>query len=493
MEQSSNAPTRPPSRASIRSSQESGVTGASGNSFIGPMQEKDHYHNAHQWAVVPFTSSAEIFLDPDPDERRRDVSAWEPVVMRPLPGGNALASIITILGHIPLVRTTLANGSTVTDYGSNPEWWKGTKIELATVVHAEEPHHKSAYELMEETQRLMAFVNSSTRSYGSVLSLSQLDAVKAAISSNIRTNPDAQDFLVAWSNISMQLNHYTNLFRTTALHFEPGKEDEKVPFYIIDIGLGKNLASQARTLYDGADETLWGEDPDGTSDENYCLDTVPAVLSIRVKNHDESTPGLDMYIPHTWYVDRYLQENMEAAKDMRHKRSRYQRELESIEKRREKLLRVTLPSAEKSDERHNKQTRETPKKERAVNAKILIESTIKYLIRPDPVEKSATNDKESAREMERAEGKENEKRSNSDEEVMEVDETIASAESEVITAQVDPTATAKSHTPKQRRPIELAKQLESILEQIEKRLQGNCMSQHLDSFGSLFRRSRDSA
>ncbi|TID19443.1 ubiquitin interaction motif protein [Venturia nashicola] len=389
VEYNSNAPTRPPSPNHTMSGQETGVTGAEGQ-FIGLLSQNNDHYDPTTWALVPVTSAAEIFLDPTPDERGRE-DEGEPVVMRPV-RDEPLASVITILGHIPLARAILCGDSTTVNYGSSPEWWKGAKIELASISHSEEPHNQSAYDLKEETERLMAFISGSARSYGSIVPLSQLAALRNAKASdgvNIRTN--AQRFLTAWTEMAMQLNlsnavHSADLFQTVALHRREGKEeDERPSFYTIELKLEKNPNSKSRTIYDGVDDTLWGEDVDGTTKDNYCLHKFPHVLFMRVQNLDTSRPGLDMDVPRAWHVDRYLEKNMDAAKTMRRERSGHKETLQLLKERRAKLERFTFSIKEKGRERDNTDEDNRPN-DHTFTSSNLLQSTIDYL---DPFRASA--------------------------------------------------------------------------------------------------------
>jgi hypothetical protein len=399
--------------------QESGILGSTGNPFIGPAPRD--YYNPAQWALVPSTSAAEILLDPDPDQRQRDTSKGEPVFMKPLPNKDPLASLITILGHIPLARNSLVAGPTLANYGSSPDWWKGAKIELSVISHEEEEHFRLSYELLEETQRLMAFMHSSTRSYGSVQPLSELKAVTNVKSGMAEFKTLADRFLAAWSDASIALSllppNLPNLFLTKALQLSANGKKDEIPFYIIDIKLGPtDTTAPTRTLYDGADGLLWAEDLDGTMDDNYCLEEIPPVLAMRVLNQDASNTGLDMEVLETWYLDRYLKKNMIAAKTMRNQRSNYTKELQNIEERRKKFLRIKHPKGDKEFE-----------------AKELIASTIKYLNPPKPTDKENAKPGESSNENAPAQ---------------------------------------EPQSVEQLRSVELANQLAGILEKVDKKLKG---------------------
>lgn len=450
--------------------QETGVTSSKGRSFVGPLRQSSYEYDPASWALVPVTSAAEIFLDPPPDERGREKEG-APVVMRPA-RDEPLASVITILGHIPLARAILGGDSTTANYGSGPEWWKGTKIELASVSHTADPHNQPAYDLKEETERLMAFINDSARSYGSVIHLSQLTALRNAKASdgvNIRTN--AERFLTAWSEMAMQLNlynavHSANLFQTIALHCREGKEeDEKPSFYIIELKLERNMGSEPRSLYEGVDDTLWGGDVDGTTKDNYCLHKFPPVLFMRVQNLDASRPGLDMDVPRAWYVDRYLEKNMDAAKAMRRKRSGHKEAIELLEKRRAKLERFTYPVKEKGKGRDNA-NEEGMSNDHTFTTSNLLQSTIDYL---DP--SRAAEAAEKAKESEK--NKKNETSDESAETGKEKEELVESVENGAAAPEVRQAAPPKPLGSVQAQNKQLAEQLVTISAKVSDRISGN--------------------
>lgn len=447
------------------SGQETGVTGGKGQ-FIGPLPQNNYPYDEATWALVPVTSAAEIFLDPTPDERARG-DEGEPVVMRP-ERDEPLASVITILGHIPLARTILIGSSTTFNYGSSAEWWKGTKIELASISHSAEPHNQPAYDLKDETERLIAFISGSARSYGSVVPLSQLAALrnaKATDGVNIRTN--AERFLTAWSEMAMQLNIHSagvNLFQTIALHSREGKDEDETPsFYTIELKLEKNLAAEPRSLYDGVDDTLWGGDVDGTTKDNYCLHRFPHVLFMRVQNLDASRPGLDMDVPRAWHVDRYLEKNMDAAKAMRRKRSGHREVIESLKGRREKLERFTFPVKEKGREWDNA-GEEKITNDRTFISSNLLQSTINYL------DSSRIAAVKKIREFEK--GKKNEKSGESAKMEKENEQLVESVENSAVAPEVHQAATAEPNNPDLARNKQLSEQLVKISAMISDKILG---------------------
>jgi hypothetical protein len=332
------------------STQESGVLSSSGGPYFGPAT-KDSY-DPSKWALIPTSVATEILLDPDPSERRRirGPEITEPVFMKPLPSNDPLPGLITILAALPPSREALGGGEpTLEDYGSNPEWWKGTKISLSRVVHEDSVHLQPSFEIVEETQRLIAFLHNSNRSYGSVEPLSELRALSDVQSGQVEFKTLADRFLRAWSNASALLDrNYSSLFLTKALTLSPDGMEDELPFWAHEIKLDLlDDAAPARTLYDGVDGMLWAADEDGSTENNYCLKEIPDVLVMRVINQNGAKSELQMDVPETWYLDRYLRENMDMAKSMRRDRYKFKQDLQSIEDRRKKFTHITRPQGGK--------------------------------------------------------------------------------------------------------------------------------------------------
>ena len=100
-------------------SQESGVIGNSGPHF-GPAT-KSYYDNS-KWAITLAGSSTHEFI-PDVEINQRKREEGGPAFIKPLPSGDYLSALFTILHSIPLVRNAfLSPENLLPNYGYNRNW-----------------------------------------------------------------------------------------------------------------------------------------------------------------------------------------------------------------------------------------------------------------------------------------------------------------------------------------------------------------------------------
>ncbi|KAF2095002.1 hypothetical protein NA57DRAFT_59759 [Rhizodiscina lignyota] len=368
----SGAPTRPPSRVSQNSStkgaasgspradpfdggamyqsQEMGVVGGTGTQF-GPAT-RDYYDNK-SWAMTLANPSA-VEVIPDPGALQRKREDHEPCFMKPLTNGDYLPSLVTILHSIPMSREALTfSSNTLASYGSDEDWWRGTAIRPRIIVHADEAEPVDhGEEVIRETQRLMAFLEASARSYGSVEVLSQLKALDAnSQAESAKTLCDR--FLVAWETSAARLepalfaNGY--LFRSTAAEFvSAGDFREEQNFWCLNLVLENSGKGARITLYDLLDTAIWGNDPDGTKAEEQSIIQASPVLVMRVNQPDAAANGLNMEVPLTWYVDRYMHEHSLATKVMRRNKAKCYLEIQRLEGKQEQLKTFVSPTTGKT-------------------------------------------------------------------------------------------------------------------------------------------------
>ena len=94
-------------------------------------------------------------------------------------GDHKVGGLLTIMHEIPRARNILlCIGSAAATYGHNNDWWKGEEIlspEALAKLHRglswDFAQHKSSTDLDEEIHRLLAFLDSTERGYGSISAL----------------------------------------------------------------------------------------------------------------------------------------------------------------------------------------------------------------------------------------------------------------------------------------------------------------------------------
>lgn len=329
----SSAPTRPPSRVSTRtidsainlvdvpvsgrtsrmdldrSGQETGVLGNSG-AYFGPAT-KSHY-DASQWAMtLSGPRVAESIPDVEPQQRRR--GNGEPAFLKPLPSKDFLPNLITILSHIPLARNALLFGShLLTDYGYDPNWWTGAPTQARGAV--EITSESMELGVIRESQRLMAFLDASDRSYGSVEALSTLSEIASAKFKDTGEEIKAlfEKFLITWEINALKMDPEGGIADIFSSDVSSGHSGNC--FWTMDIDLSGISASKPWSLYDVLDDLIYMPVEPTPSIKRFGK-----VLVMRITQPQEPEKGLDMEIPSSWFVDRYMEENLERTKVMKEK------------------------------------------------------------------------------------------------------------------------------------------------------------------------------
>jgi hypothetical protein len=355
------------------SPQESGVIGSSGAVF-GPAN-RDHYEPS-LWAMT-VADSAAVEIIPDVDVQDRTRLENEPAIMKPLGNGDPLPAFITILGQIPLVQKLFVEyGHVLDDYGKDSAWWSGTSIELPeTTDMGTNDGTNDDLALLHETQRLMAFMLSTERLYGSLEPLTKLKALENAesleevTSNRTKLHNYIDRFVVAWTHAIKPHegeSHASDLFRTIA---QDGETDMSV--FTMEVALDQITETEPKDLYDAVDDMIWAHDGDGSQEQEIYLTQLPPILVLRVVKNNYR--NIDIDIPAVWYLDRYTEEHREAAKQMRRTMADCRSHLLEVANQARRLeLYQTAPNRPTSSSRG------------------LLESTIEYLRRdPSNVQRDA--------------------------------------------------------------------------------------------------------
>ncbi|OJD38969.1 ubiquitin interaction motif protein [Diplodia corticola] len=303
--------------------QETGVVGASGVQF-GPATRE--YYEQNQWAMTTVSSTVP---DPPPAQRKREPG--EPAFIKPLPSQDYLPSLLTILNAIPRSHNALLmKGHSLPHYGQDPQWWAGNPIAVAQTIDLDDVRQDDArLDIIHETQRIMAFLDYTDRAYGSVEPLNKIESGEGSSG-----DTEAVKFLEAWHAASSHLEPgagYDTLFETTARELRSGEEVSSASFKCLMPILSNRGADVPASLYDVLDETIWSNDLDGSKDVHASISSLAEILVMVVKQPDSTATGLNMTIPSSWYVDRYMSQNETKAKQMRRARADRKNELGQIQ------------------------------------------------------------------------------------------------------------------------------------------------------------------
>ena len=289
------------------------------------------YYDPTQWSM---TTTRQFLPNPDPEFRKRMEGA--PAFMKPSMRDDYLPALITVLHQIPLAREALlARDSVLQDYGWGDDWWDGEPIPLKQVTITDDNNRTSqldADNVVIETQRLMAFLELSSRAYGNVSVLGQV-----AESGDDGDEGAIDKFLMAWVvQITDLLPDYPlrHIFDTHAISDASRPTDEEGNNVTVRV---IKLFGSAEDLYQALDDALWNTWTPESSTMPYL-----SFGEILVFQQDKKTDlargqatGFDA--PISWYADRYLKENVPQAKKALETRHDFLTELKEIIKLQNKL------------------------------------------------------------------------------------------------------------------------------------------------------------
>ena len=304
--------------------QESGVTSQKGVHF-GPARRD--YYDANKWSL---TTTHEIVLEPDASDRK--LVDGEPPFLKPSPSSYYLAPFLTILHRIPLAREVLlCRDFILEDYGFDEDWWNGSMSKGSSLKTLDGPNAAREYDqVIGETQRLMAFLDMTLRSYGAAEGLARLDKVKDQDLDVVLAN-----FVVFWRDAVRARSQSctpSTLFESTGVKLlsSTGEELGRQGFSLLDLRPETGVAGSTRTLYDAMDDMIW-EGPQINDDTVTYLERVAEVFTIRLSRPEHGNIERAIDVPVKWYPDRYLEESKGMAREMRSKKAAIHKEIEKMD------------------------------------------------------------------------------------------------------------------------------------------------------------------
>lgn len=312
---------------------------------------RDNYDEG-DWAMTLFNSSArEIIISPDPVDRKKQPA--EPPFIRPTQDSLHLSGLLTILHSIPLAREALLlRNKALSNYGHDAQWWNGQPIHLPKIVTVHEAQDGDTEwdDILHEGQRLVAFLDSTTRAFGSADALASLKAMATYDSES-----GVSKFLESWQESAVRAdkgNPLTTIFSSTAYKRPPKELDSPTtgddePIDEFDTPIDKEFFTlepyvepvHGQTLYDVLDATMWSDSP-GESLDDVWLEHVADVLTIRLDSVDSTAKAVDVKVPAVFYPDRYLASCRDIAREQRCQRLQVR---EEVYKLRTLMDRISTP------------------------------------------------------------------------------------------------------------------------------------------------------
>lgn len=295
---------------------ETGVVDTSTSaSHFGRANRSDY--ESGNWAMVPVsTSNAQLKNAPAPSLRRRAVAAPAFLVQgNSTVGDHRLGGLLTILHEIPLARNTLLDsGEAAASYGHNSEWWNGQEIlpphvlnQLQSGELSWEDSEQTKPNFDEELHRLMAFLDSTERSYGTV-----------SIMTDITPSSDRGAEKQFYENLGYRNgNKFGPLMQVASLAYVQGDDPgyEVAKFGLLEMEHPRFEYTYIKTLYESLDHVMWNDvlswHDCHEGSKMALLKEIGEVLVMRIGS-DGPEDSID--IPEEFYPERYLDTRKDEAR-----------------------------------------------------------------------------------------------------------------------------------------------------------------------------------
>lgn len=313
------------------SQQETGVVNADGSStMIGPSNRHD---TSNQWAMVRY-GAQELLAEPEIAQRVQEKHAAEPRLVKHLTDGDYTPNLLTICHAIPAAREALLLKNWLkNDYGFDEGWWRGQPIPMPTVVHVADGSSAETLtdkqeEVIAEVQRLMAFLGHSDRIYASTGGLTETKLIKEH---NLSSGSLLELFLKSWSAAVEPKDAAVSGIFTTKVG-TTAKDGMDTPYLrVADISVQSEQGTK-KDLSELLDDLLWNKD---LEDDNY-IEQPADVFVVTLKQADSKNKQVNVDVPASLSLDKYLQENIASSRILRQSmvqaRSKIAK-IESVEKR----------------------------------------------------------------------------------------------------------------------------------------------------------------
>ncbi|KAK4225476.1 hypothetical protein QBC38DRAFT_501254 [Podospora fimiseda] len=275
--------------------QESGVTGGT----FGPATRDESAYAKDQWALIPTTQ----FQTGPPDPTLRARKPGDPVFLRAKGSSHRLGALLMIYHQIPAARNALLQTArpNITTYGRHRTWWDGSLIV---------PEGKECPTWEDEVCRLMAFLDESERSYGTIDALAGAAAMinddpekdffhQLAKELETQQKPD-HAFIsdVEVINPESKSIHLFDRFGLLELSYMEETQPHNL-YNIWDLVFYADLAQTAQTPSDG--RLAWISRPS---------DVITCRIQYGNKLHSK------FEIPEVFYLDRYLKSRQNELLDI---------------------------------------------------------------------------------------------------------------------------------------------------------------------------------
>ena len=309
--------------------QTSGVVGYEGSPAFGPATKEQYDMN--QWALVRQDASLDAGSSSvPPSARKRDPKAPVLLLNDSSSMEQRLGSLLTILHEISLARNTLLQlGAQESGYGHNGEWWAGKPIVPPHISDANSLDEVVVFE--EEVHRLLGFLESTDRSFGSTRVLSEL------LSNSWDQEESFFTMLVEKHGIEKltPFLHEARGFQIGPPDTEHQEEDcEKTKMAYFKFTLTEDSHRNTTSLYDVLDYEIWKqtlEDYLYSDLEQQSMSLFSDMGDILIMTVVDPFRNTKFEIPQSWYPERYLWSRRKEAIGIQWLRRRMRTGMKEVE------------------------------------------------------------------------------------------------------------------------------------------------------------------
>ncbi|SPQ21618.1 dbf9ddb2-e043-46af-839e-a9911abff68d [Thermothielavioides terrestris] len=333
--------------------QQSGVTSSSGETsvYFGPANRPDY--DPDEWAMVRLGNQES---DPEPSLRARKPGL--PVFLRCRQEAawskHRLGALLMIFQQIPAARNALLQCGKPPDYGygNKSDWWQGKPILPPGHPETGGWGNSAVPPWSDELHRLMAFLESSDRAYGTADNLA-----RATDQAAIETGDVERDFFhsvcVSQSPGSGNGNKEALISTVEAVTLDDLTPQGSDWFGLLDLLVSKDAIPVPKIIYDVldwvflADLRMAGEDPSNA--RMALVQQASGVLTFRFQG-DDGLPG-PIEMPETFYIDRYISRNGPQMQELQMDMITLLTAYDDLVQREEALIRWINPKTNKAHDR----------------------------------------------------------------------------------------------------------------------------------------------
>ncbi|KAF5979760.1 hypothetical protein FBULB1_5598 [Fusarium bulbicola] len=324
---------------------ESGITGTSEPPppHFGPANRETYV--AADWAIVPSDPMRESSVNEfAPSKRKRAPGAPAMLVISSAQGGeHRLGGLLTVLHEIPLARNILLGiGSPATTYGCNNDWWRRETIlspevlaKMAEVGTSDPNLHKSGSAFEDEVHRLIAFLDSTERGYGSISVLADIlaDSDSRGMEKQFyemldKRHPDITRPMIQIAGVSLFYGDD-----------DEEEEEEVATFGLLEIEHFQHEYHCIKTLYEALDHVMWSDTVglDKIHDGSKMA-FFKKMGDVFVLDTTGDGPSDSFEIPLEFYPERYLMSRKDEARRIQHGWCQTKEQIKRIQDEKEQLL-----------------------------------------------------------------------------------------------------------------------------------------------------------